>query len=299
MAKLAPNQLSIFDLPIWQASHNAISLPGLAGGAMHCVSRDGQTTGQSGRDRARASRSVSQAKAQRKQMTATSGPSSSHSLPPSVLLSLWENRLRQRLASLGSTECLLTWKASVTPQGRRLSRLVPSMRLIDATDFGLWPTPRAVDGAKGSRTPEGCAKEMARKGRLDDLPSTVTIGLWPTPTTTDGSRGVGTIRPQDTGIPLPQRVAQTVAMWATPMAHEARLRYQRRVGDTKGSQKSLTTEATDALGLGENITGLREQTEKPGALNPQFVCWLMGFPAEWDDCAPTATPSSRKSRQKS
>lgn len=82
------------------------------------------------------------------------------------------------------------------------------------------------------------------------------------------------------------------------MAHEARLGYQRRMGDTKGSQKSLTTEATDALGLGENVTGLREPMEKPGALNPAFVCWLMGFPPEWEDCAPTAMPSSRKSRQK-
>ena len=34
-----------------------------------------------------------------------------------------------------------------------------------------WPTPRAVDGEKGSRTLQGCESEMQRKGRLDDLPS--------------------------------------------------------------------------------------------------------------------------------
>ena len=39
-------------------------------------------------------------------------------------------------------------------------------------------------------------------------------------------------------------------------------------------------------------------TEKRGALNPEFVSWLMGFPPEWESCAPTAMPSSRKSRQK-
>jgi hypothetical protein len=44
--------------------------------------------------------------------------------------------------------------------------------------------------------------------------------------------------------------------------------------------------------------GQSAQTGKPGALNPEFVCWLMGFPPEWDACAPTAMPSSRKSRQK-
>lgn len=35
--------------------------------------------------------------------------------------------------------------------------------------------------------------------------------------------------------------------WGTPVAHEARLGYQRRRGDTKGTQKSLTTEVVDYL----------------------------------------------------
>jgi hypothetical protein len=36
-------------------------------------------------------------------------------------------------------------------------------------------------------------------------------------------------------------------------------------------------------------------TAKPGQLNPEFSLWLMGYPAEWDACAPVATRSSRKS----
>ena len=35
--------------------------------------------------------------------------------------------------------------------------------------------------------------------------------------------------------------------WATPVAHEARLGYQRRRGDTKGSQESLTTQVVNCL----------------------------------------------------
>jgi hypothetical protein len=47
------------------------------------------------------------------------------------------------------------------------------------------------------------------------------------------------------------------------------------------------------------LIGSSEPMEKPGALNPAFVCSLMEYPPEWDACAPTAMPSSRNSRRKS
>lgn len=40
--------------------------------------------------------------------------------------------------------------------------------------------------------------------------------------------------------------------------------------------------------------------ETIGAQLPaEIACWLMGYPAEWTQCAPMATPSSRKSRRNS
>lgn len=45
----------------------------------------------------------------------------------------------------GSTVCWLTWKASVTKQGRLYFRLVRSMLRMEETAARLWPTPAARD----------------------------------------------------------------------------------------------------------------------------------------------------------
>jgi len=323
---------------------SATSSPGSAAGPTPPASPGGPTNAPCGQEAPLASPSPSPGKVKRRKTSATSGPSSLSLSAPVGPLSSWENRLRQRLERIGSTECNLTWKASATPAGRPLSRLVPSMRPIEEIDFGLWPTPTLPNGGRSiahadewrGNTPYHKGKKIqvdlsqvakamwptpnannhkgaytnpdliqARKdaGRQQNLQDYARwTAMWPTPTARDHFPAhtpeyIAAKKAQGHGM---SNLNDTVslAMWPTPMAHEARLGYQRRMGDAKGSQKSLTTEATDALGLGENVTGLQEQTEKPGALNPEFVCWLMGFPPEWDACAPTATPSSRKSRQK-
>ena len=46
--------------------------------------------------------------------------------------------------------------------------------------------------------------------------------------------------------------------------------------------------------LGILSTGFHMPMATPSQLNPDFTRWLMGFPEEWDDCAPTEMPSSRK-----
>jgi hypothetical protein len=85
----------------------------------------------------------------------------------------------------------------------------------------------------------------------------------------------------------PKLSGQVVAMWPTPTSR-----------DWKDGGPQPNVEINGLLGR-MVWPGSGEPTEKPGALNPAFVCWLMGFKPEWDACAPTAMPSSRKSRPKS
>ena len=106
--------------------------------------------------------------------------------------------------------------------------------------------------------------------------------MWPTPRANEGT-GDKIPPGRQGGLAL----KQAVHLWPTPTSR-----------DHKDGSFCANVE-TNGL-LGRTVwNGPSEQTEKPGALNPAFVSWLMGFPLEWDACAPTATPSSRKSRQKS
>jgi len=67
--------------------------------------------------------------------------------------SCWKTLLVSCLSTTewNSTVCFLNWKHSVTPQGRLLFRLVPSMPDTDEIGSGLWPTPTVQDAAKATR----------------------------------------------------------------------------------------------------------------------------------------------------
>jgi hypothetical protein len=154
--------------------------------------------------------------------------------------------------------------------------------LNDYAAMTLWPTPTSLTPARNGNSEAGNSAELVAIREHC---------LWRTPRSSDGEKGGPNQAFGAGGQPLP---SQAASMWATPSARDYRSpnsaeSQDRRNADSARGQQLPNQVAHD---------GLPAPTEKPaGSLNPMFVSWLMGYPPEWLNCAPSATRSSRKSRQ--
>lgn len=257
---------------------------------------DGLTPAKCGQPRAPASRSRSRAKGPELLMRGTYGPTFSASSVPDGPLSSWESRLRQRLARIGSSECDLTWKASAMSDGVLLSRLVPSTPRTVEIDSGLlleaayWPTCVARDWKSESATPEFYTKWSANpKGKT--LP--MMLALWSTPQASDGEKGGPNQSFGAGGMPLPAQAFHS-SMWPTATAVDGARGLTTRPQDTG---IPLPQRVGQALGIPP--AGSSATTAKRGVLNPAFPCWLMGYPLAHLSCGAMAMQSFHRSRRKS
>ena len=114
-------------------------------------------------------------------------------------------------------------------------------------------------------------------------------GSWPTPTSPVITNG------HQAGNNRYVTAVKRLAGWVTPSARDwkdspgmATIR-----ADGRSRLDQLPRQAQLA-GSGEMRGASPAQTAGSGPLNPAHSRWLMGFPPEWDACAPMVTQSSRR-----
>lgn len=252
-----------------KVSDNAIYSLELAAGHSHCVVQDGLMIVPHGQRHAHASLSARQAKGLGLLTSGTYGPPHI-GLSVSTALSWYlANSLQVKMQKTGSTLYKLTWKVWVMPSGRRRFRLRASVRRISGSVLTGWPTPTASNTKNAYQDAE---KVIARKlaGRQSNLQDFACLAGWPTPAARDGKGGY----------------------------QGGRMRHGKLSTDTLDVTAQIAGPAR-LTASGELLTGSFAEMESGGQLDPDHSRWLMGFPPEWENCAPTATPSMLKRQQRS
>jgi hypothetical protein len=269
MAKSIPGQLSMWDQTTCEGSSSATSSPVSAAGVLRCALPAGLTLAWRGPAPALASHSVAQARAEGRRTRVTFGRSSAASFASAALQLSLESRLRARLDGHGSLVFALTLKHWPIAQQAPICAVRARAHSTSDSGSGSWPTPTVNDavGSDDAYSQGNHEKPVLKLGGVAKLAG------WQTPR--------GEIS-GDTAEGHELRQARVVA------------KHGRRMGTPLEVQAQWVL-----VSSGLNPIGSIAATISGGQLNPAHSRWLQGYPPEWDVCAVTAMPSSRKSPRSS
>ena len=304
-----------------RGTHSATSLLASGAGPSHSPSQGGLQLDLFGQALAHASHSAQREDRGERLTNDTSGLSSNASLRSANLQLSLESRLRARLEGRGSQEYALTWKHWPMESGHPICALRASGHRISGNASTGWPTPSANQFEQNpdvweARRQRHLAKGYNGNGQGATLDIAAHLAGWPTPTALHRPRTPETMaksaafrkrNANQNTVPLYLEEAARLAGWATPNAADSwtppyATENTMRGGDPNGTLRSTSGSlAKDVvmLVLGQTPSASPSSTESGGVLNPELSRWLMGFPEEWGNYAPTATPSSRKSQRNS
>lgn len=278
----------------FEDSSSATFSPALEGGVMRSGLQGGPTSERCGQGVVLASPSVLLDSKTDSPTSVISGPSSSASSRSADLQSSLESRLRQRLS--GSVECEVIWKKWITPWGQSLLKPRAQVRAITGIDIGLWPTMTSNSPAKGYNEAGNSAGQVSIRRIL--------LGIWPTVVANDDNKspeahlrmkqrmgerdGSNSNRTAITSLQV--MVKANVGLWSTLRASDGEKGGPRMSFGAGGSP--LPSQAYKEASLSD-----APMERGVGSLHPEFAGWEMQYPPEWLNCAPSVTPSSRKSQQ--
>ena len=210
-----------------------------------------------------------------------------------------------------STRCRLTWKLKGTKYRRMYFQLFPSTLPIGGTGFGLLPTPRVMDGVKGTDR-----KLTYKDGKWQNLDKHGTIygmtleqalrpevGLLPTPDCSDRrsanseqqglSNVVKLLKTPCTADAYSENLSKKEQKFGNSgiLAQEIQSGFVFQRGilptpatrDYKGcnSDKYLNRDTEGNSHMDQLPNFIKSQTGETSQLNPRFVAEMMGFPPDW------------------
>jgi hypothetical protein len=187
-----------------------------------------------------------------------------------------------------STRCRLTWKLKGTRFNRMYFQLYPSTHRTEETEFGLLPTPQAMDMMQNPpRQITQSGRIISNQGHNGSAPlkDLAMNGLLPTPIASD-------IHHAERVKTLKETRAQTMAsrkngakrpnglmdyldfnqMLPTPTAQVAKHGHSDKYWDNRIGKRQMDIAMWNAQTNG-----------KTSQLSPQFVLEMMGFPTDWTE----------------